>query len=137
MCVDASQVGLALLAPLGLGAYAADEAKAKAERANADAVRAAGYTNESITRNKDRRQMATQLATLSARGLALDTGSPLALQAESARNSELDALQVRANAGNQAQVHEFGAKQAMFMAPFDVANQLMATASKAATLGAV
>lgn len=110
------------------------EAAAKQDAAN---TTAAGYAAESDYRAKAAADMATQLATLSDRGAAISTGSPLELIRESARNSEINALRIRANALNTAAGYTTQAKGYATAAPISAAGQLLGTASKLAELGAI
>src|SRR5581483_426850 len=99
MCVDpVTAMVAASTAVSAIGTYVQGKGQANAYRANADAELAAGYSQESLQRDQNRRAMATQVAALSARGATLDSGSPLALMQTSARNAELNDLTIRANA---------------------------------------
>lgn len=136
MCVDpvtAVVVGSAVVG--AVGTYAQGKSEANAERAQAQYELAAGYQQESLQRDQDRRQMATQVATLSARGMSLSSGSPLALLQTSARNAELNDLTIRANAQNKADIDNYKAHATMSALPYSIAGQLLGGASKLASLG--
>ena len=138
MCVDpvtATVIGATVFSAVG-GAMSTEGA-VNADRQNARNAMAVGYEKESMSRSDARREMATQVATLSMRGAALDSGSPLALQQESARNSELNALTIRSNAQNDAASYDYKASAAQQAMPFSVAGQLLGGASKLAALGKI
>lgn len=136
MCVDpmsATVIGATLLS--AVGTVIQTQGQVSTDRYNAQVTRQEGYSNELLQRDQDRRQMAKQVAVLSTRGAAIDTGSPLALQAESARNAELDALQIRTNALNKGASYDYQASAAQQAMPFTVAGQLLGGASKLQSLG--
>lgn len=138
MCVD--PVSATLIASMGLSAIGGimqTEGQVNADRMNARNAMAIGYEKESMARSDARRQMATQVATLSTRGAALDSGSPLALAQESARNAELNALTIRANSQNEAATYDYKASAAQQAMPFSVAGQMLGGASKLQSLGKI
>lgn len=118
-----------------VGAYASASGTAAVAKANANAAQAAGYSNEMLARNDARSKMATQLAVLSSRGESLSSGTPLALAADSARDAELNALQIRANAGNQAAGYRMQAQSAQMSMPYSIAGQLLNGGAELAKLG--
>lgn len=136
MCVDpvtAMVAGSAIIG--GIGAVQQGQAQASVEKQDARNALAAGYANENQARDDARRQMATQLAALSARGVSLSSGTPLALQADSARNAELNDLNIRANAQNTAAGYRYKASQTLAAVPLTVAGQLLGGGTKLAELG--
>jgi hypothetical protein len=136
--ITASQALIGGSALVGaLGAYNQAEGQAAVDEQNARNARATGYANEMQSRDESRRAMASQLAALSARGLNLSSGTPLALMAESARDAELNALTVRANAGNTAAGYRFQARATRAQEPLTIAGQLLGGASKLAALGQI
>lgn len=144
MCVDPlslSAIAIGGSAITGaIGSYVQGQSEANADRSNAQAQLTAGYAKENLQRDQDRRAMATQLATLSARGAALDTGAPLALMQTSARNAELNDLTIRANAQSGADAENYKASATEAAMPFSIAGQLLGGASKFGqlkTLGAL
>lgn len=142
MCVDANTMKSVLALGGGLpgmiaGDIIAGNQKADAEQMNANNVRAAGYVNENTQRDADRQKMAQQVAVLSARGASISSGTPLAALKESARASELNSLQIRTNANNQAQNYEFQSQATRSQIPFTVAGDILDTATKMASLGMV
>jgi coproporphyrinogen III oxidase-like Fe-S oxidoreductase len=67
----------------------------KVDYANATNAQMTADQNELIQRDKASRDMASQAVALSSQGTRIDTGTPLLLMGESARNAELDALAIR------------------------------------------
>lgn len=136
MCVDpVTATVVAATAFKSVGSFVSGQGEIATDRANADAARATGYANENMQRDQARQKMAEQAAALSNRSMSLSSGTPLALQAASARNSELDALQIRANATNQANIYDFKAKAAQAALPFSVAGQILGGGTQLAQLG--
>lgn len=127
--------GASVIGAVGAGMQASSEAAT--DEANAAAARTAGYQQESLKRDDARRAMATQVAALASRGVALDSGAPLALMQDSARNSELDALSVRATANNTGDQYQYKADSVRAAMPFSIAGQLLGGASKLAQLGQI
>lgn len=136
MCVNPAQAFAFAAGGLKvMGDVAANMAGVNADRYNAQAARNEGYTNESIARHESRLKMANQLAALSARGAAINSGSPLAVQAESARNAELNDLQIRANASNKAAGYDYKASVSNQLLPYSIAGDILGSASKLQSLG--
>lgn len=133
--VTALTVGSGLLS--GIGTLMTAQGQAASAKANANAALAAGYSQEEQYRLDARQKMATQFATLSTRGINLSTGSPLQLMAESAKNAELDALTIRANAGNTAAGYRAQARAALIAGPISAAGQFLTSGVKLAELGKI
>lgn len=129
MCTDALTLN-------ALGTYMSGTGQVAVDRQNAASVTAAGYANEDLQRNDARQKMAQQVAALSNRGLSVSSGTPLALQADSARNAELNALQVRANAANTAAGYSLKASSEQQALPFTIAGQMLNQATDIAKLAA-
>lgn len=117
--------------------YAAQQAEAKVAAANAANVRDAGYANELAFRDKARRAIASQTVALGNRGLSLSSGTPLDLLRESAKNAELDAQQIRANAGNAASAYAMQGASARLLAPLSAGTRLLSGGVKLSELGAL
>jgi hypothetical protein len=83
-------------------AFTGNQARASMAKANARATLQSGYANELSFRDEARAKIATQTNALGSRGVAISSGTPLQLLAESARNQEIDALQIRRNAQYKA-----------------------------------
>ena len=99
---------------------------------NADTERDTGYQNELAFRDEARRNIAAQTARLSASGVALDSGTPLLLLSDSAKNSELDAITIRRNAAAKSGAYRFQASVYNRAAPLSAAAALFSSASSAA-----
>lgn len=68
---------------------------ASVARYNARIERQAGFQNELQSRDKSAHDIASQTLALGAQGSRVDTGTPLLLLGQSARNAEFDALEIR------------------------------------------
>lgn len=112
---------------------------------NARNVQSVYYQNELIKRNQAARAIATQKVALASQGGGIDSGTPLLLLSESARNAELDALAIRSEGEMKAAAYKAQGKQAaqeginaLWGAGFTAASQALQSASGSmAGLGAI
>lgn len=138
MCDPVTATAALAIASAGMGAlnaYSSNKMNESIANANADQVRDTGFVNEMAFRDQARRDIASQAARLSTSGVALDTGSPLLLLAESARNKELDALSIRRNAKSQENAYRMQASAYNRAAPLSAAAQLLSGLSSFANAG--
>jgi len=138
MCVDpVTAMTAASTITQGIGAVVQGQGEAAVDKANAKAALYEGYSKEAAQRREGRAAIASQLATLSTRGVSLQAGSPLDLLAGSARNNELNALTIRTNAKNEAAAYRAKASAALQNGWFGAAGALLGGATKLAQLGAM
>lgn len=78
------------------------EANARVQDFNAEDATQRGYQDETNHRIATKKLIGAQRTSLAAQGQKLDSGTALDLQEDSARQGELDALTVRANAAREA-----------------------------------
>jgi hypothetical protein len=69
--------------------------------------------NEALKRNESERDIAKQTVALAGQGNRIDTGTPLLLLAQSARNAELDALAIRTEGVARGQSYKAQGDQAL------------------------
>lgn len=141
MCLDpASATMLLAFGASGFNAYNAYSSNKTSEgiaNANAQQVQQIGLRNEMSFRDQARRDIADQVARIGNSGTVLDTGTPLLLLAESAKNKELDALAIRENAGAQAGAYRMQASAYNRAAPMSAAGELLSGLSSASGMGAL
>lgn len=140
MC-DPVSAGIALALGAGTmkayGAFTGHRMEAEGAIANAQMAEQTGYENELIFRDQARREIAEQTARLAANGGSIGTGSPLLLLAESAKNSELDALAIRRNALMQGRAYRYQAAVHRYAAPLSAAGELLSAGVQAASIAAL
>lgn len=100
--------GVSALSTIGGGVASYQVGQYRQQLANANAHRAemTADQNELIQRAKSRNEIASQAVALAGQGTRIDTGTPLLLLGESARNAELDALAIRQHGIDQAQQYK-------------------------------
>lgn len=110
---------------------------ASVARYNARIAQKNSADQEALARNKSERDIASQTVALGAQGTRVDTGTPLLLLSESARNAELDALTIRSNGAAQAANYKAQADNATTGAIFGAGAQLLGGAAKLYELGKI
>lgn len=118
------------------GAFASSQGQASALKMDATNEQNKGYQDESDFRAKAKVDLADQLAALSTRGTSISSGTPLALLQQSARNQELDALQLRAAGINKANALRYQASNVLRSGWISAGAQVLAGTSKLGELGA-
>lgn len=136
MCLDpVTMTVMASAAVSAIGGAISNVNEAAVAGANARNALTTGLANENQYRDEARQKIAQQLANLSNRGMSVSTGAPLASLADTAKKQELDALQIRANAENQAAIYKTQEKSFNNSAIFSAAGALLGGAVKLADLG--
>jgi hypothetical protein len=135
MCdpVTALTAGAALFS--AYGSFSASQSQASALKANAAADLQTGYQNELAARDSARTKLASQLASLSGRGVDVSTGTPLELLRASARNQEIDALNTRADGINKYNSQRAQASGVLKSGYLTAGGQLLMGAASTAKLG--
>lgn len=109
----------------GIGAYTKDKQAQDIATANANMARDVGFMNELQFRDQARRDIAELIARQAEGNVAIDTGSPLLVLAESVKNKELDALTIRRNALAQSNAYQLEADAHGQAAPLSAAGAFL------------
>lgn len=110
---------------------------ASVARYNASQQRNAAYAQETQMRMDARRQIGDQTVALANSGGNVDTGTPLLLLGQSARNATLDALTVRQTGNAKANAYESQASGDETAGIFGAGAQLLNGGVKLQQLGAI
>lgn len=123
----------------GKSAQALNNYNAKQETINAEATVRDANNTANAERRRNQQILGKQRAALSANGVAIDTGSPLLLQMESAANLEMGALETERQGGiaasrnlQQAELDRMSGTAARKAGTFNAASTLLQGASAVA-----
>lgn len=111
MCDPVTAVTAVSAVVSAYGSYKSSQDQASAYRQQGRNDLNQAYAQELDYRDQAKVKLADQLAALSTRGVAIDSGTPLALMQQSARNQQIDALRIRQDGINKFQTARATAQQ--------------------------